>query len=239
MEFEEHLRELGFSQNESRVYLALLELGCCNVGKIAVKSRVHRTNVYDSLEGLSRKGLVSSVLKGKIKFYEAVNPECLLTLVREKEAKVMELIPKLKERHTIKEEIARTYEGVQAFRTILNSWLEKKESIFTYGIPKDTVKSIGPFINHFHKRRIKKKIIMKHIYNENAKERITYLNKLPYTEAKFLPEDFDTDSNTALCGDEIMIIHWKKNPFIIHLKQKELADTYRKYFEFLYKKARA
>ena len=79
---------------------------------------------------------------------------------------------------------------------------------------------------------------MYHIYNEDTKDRIKYLNKLSYTEAKYLPEDFSTHTNTAICGDEVMIIHWKKSPFIIHLKSKELADTYRKYFEILYKKAK-
>ena len=86
---EETLRETGFSQNEAKVYLALLELGSSNVGKIAAKSEVHRTNVYDALNGLSKKGLVSSITKGKITYFEVLDPEGLLNLVRDKEVKLM------------------------------------------------------------------------------------------------------------------------------------------------------
>ncbi len=236
---KETLEELGLSKNESRIYHTLIRLGSSNISKIVSESKVHRTNVYDALEGLRRKGLVSSVLKDKKKYFEALNPSGLINLIREKEYKLMKIIPILKKEQTVREEVARTYEGVRAFRTILTSWLDKKEAIYTYGIPRGVIYIMGvPFINQFHKKRIKKRIVMKHIYNENARERIKYLNKLPYTEARYLPSDFNTDACTILCGDEIMIVHWKKNPFIIHLKQKELADTYRKYFEFLYKKAR-
>ena len=109
---------------------------------------------------------------------------------------------------------------------------------FTYGIPRAAINSIGiPFITHHHKKRKAKKIWMLHIYNEDVTDRISYLNKLPYARAKYHPKEFSTDANTLVCGDEVMIIHWKKNPFIIHLKHEELAEVYKKYFKLLWKLA--
>jgi len=49
MTFESIIQELGFTYNEAKVYLALLELGLVTAGKIAEKSHVHRANVYDAL----------------------------------------------------------------------------------------------------------------------------------------------------------------------------------------------
>ena len=98
--FEETLKEIGFSQNESRVYLALLELGSSNVGKIAQKSGVHRTNVYDALKNLSKRGLVSSVLKGNIRFYEGIDPGNLINLLKEKESRLSLILPQLRLKHS-------------------------------------------------------------------------------------------------------------------------------------------
>jgi len=236
MEFEEHLRELGFSQNESRVYLALLELGCCNVGKIANKSRVHRTNVYDALEGLSRKGLVSSVLKENIKFYEAINPDNLVNLLREKENKLNQILPHLKLKHTQKRELVKSFEGIQAIKNIFNNFISYKSTIYTYGTPREAVKQLGiPFLSHFHKKRIAKKVWMMHIYNEDAKDRVDYLNKLPYTGAKYLPKEFNTSATTRVCGDEVVITHYTNPPLTIQINNKELAEIYRKYFWLLWK----
>ena len=52
------IKQAGLTENEAKVYLSLIELGKSNVGKIADKSRVHRTNVYDSLKSLKKKNLV-------------------------------------------------------------------------------------------------------------------------------------------------------------------------------------
>ena len=116
--FEECLRELGFSKNESRVYLALLEIGSSNVGRVAARSGVYRTNVYDALEGLVKKGLSSFVVKKGVKYFEAINPEALLEILRERESKLVKILPLLKEKHTIKEEVARTWRKAKATREI-------------------------------------------------------------------------------------------------------------------------
>jgi sugar-specific transcriptional regulator TrmB len=70
-EKEKILEELGLSKNETKVYLALLELGLSSLKDITSKSGVHRTNVYDSLKRLVKKGLVSHVTKDNKTAYEA------------------------------------------------------------------------------------------------------------------------------------------------------------------------
>ena len=50
--YEEILREVGLSLNESKIYETLLQLGEASVQTISLKSKVHRRNVYDSLNKL-------------------------------------------------------------------------------------------------------------------------------------------------------------------------------------------
>lgn len=234
----EQLREVGFSKNESKVYLALLELGSSNVGKIAGKSGVHRTNVYDALEGLKKKGLASYILKENIKFYESVSPENLVNFLKEKENKLNLIIPLLKLRHSTKKETVRSYEGIQAVRNIFNNFLNYKSPLFTYGTPREAVRQLGiPFLTQFHKKRAAKKMWMLHIYNEDARDRVKHLNKLAYTGAKYLPKEYNTSATTRVCGEEVVITHYTKPPITIQISSKELAEVYKKYFKLLWKLA--
>ena len=85
---EKVLEEIGLSKNEAKVYLSLVYLGCTTAGKIAKHSKVPRPNVYDALERLQEKGLVSYVMKDDKKHFEASDPNALMNILKEKESKL-------------------------------------------------------------------------------------------------------------------------------------------------------
>jgi HTH-type transcriptional regulator, sugar sensing transcriptional regulator len=237
METQENvLIELGLSNNEAKVYITLLELGCTTVTNISRKSKIHRTNVYDSLERLHEKGIVAYLIKENAKYFQATDPDFLMNLLKEKEHRLLSIIPQLKVLDQFSEEKgdACIYKGTKAFKNILYSYLKYSDSIMTFGIPKNAVELIGPWVNIFHKERISRKIDMRHIYNENAKERIKYLNSLPYTHGRYLPGKFNSPVSTNICGDEISLVLWSKNPLIISIKNKEISDSYKRYFNLLW-----
>jgi sugar-specific transcriptional regulator TrmB len=92
---ENVLQQLGLTRNESRVYLALLKLGSATAVEITKLSHVHRVNVYDTLERLREKGLISTIFQGKKRIYEAANPRQLLKLVNEKQELIQQILPQL------------------------------------------------------------------------------------------------------------------------------------------------
>ncbi|MGN6622795.1 MAG: helix-turn-helix domain-containing protein [Candidatus Nitrosocosmicus sp.] len=65
------LVELGLTNGEAKVYFSLLKLGSSKVGSIVKDCRVSYSKVYDVLERLILKGLVSYVLIGNIKHFNA------------------------------------------------------------------------------------------------------------------------------------------------------------------------
>jgi len=238
MNKEEVLQELGFSKNEAIVYLALLSLGSSTAGKVAEQCKLHRTNVYDALERLSEKGIVSHMIKDNTKIFEATDPNHLKQLLDEKKMHLEAVLPQLLlDKQIAAKTSAHVYEGTKALRAVLFDMLRHNETICTYGIPKIVPEITKPFIDQFHMQRIKKKIIMKHLYNENAKERIAHLNTLQYTEAKYLPEKFNTPVTTLVCGNETIIVNWDKPITFILIENKALADAYKNYFEILYSNA--
>ena len=56
---KEKLQELGLSEKEARVYLALFELGPSVVSGLAKKAGINRSTTYVILETLAKRGLVS------------------------------------------------------------------------------------------------------------------------------------------------------------------------------------
>jgi len=238
MNREEVLQELGFSKNEAIVYLALLNLGPSTAGKVAERCKLHRTNVYDALERLSEKGIVSHMIKENTKIFEATDPNHLKQLLDEKKMHLEAVLPQLLlDKQIAAKTSAHVYEGLKAFRAVFFNMLNYKETIVAYGIPKIVPDIVKPFIEQFHAQRIKKGIVMKHLYNENAKERIASLNSLSKTEARFLPEKFNSPVTTIVCGDETLIINWEKPITFIQIENRALADAYKKYFEILYSNA--
>ena len=79
---------------------------------------------------------------------------------------------------------------------------------------------------------------MKHIYNASAIDRVKFLNKMKYTEARILPKEYDTDANTIISDDKIVIFIWDKEITVIEMQDTEIAKTYKNYFEILWKKAK-
>ena len=234
------IKQAGLTENESKVYLALLELGRSNVGKIAEKSRVHRTNVYDSLNGLEKKGLVKSDEDGKKKYFEASNPENLMSMIKKKQERLKSIIPELKLSMQLapKKSQVHVYEGLEAFKSMLDHFLDVGKERLVLGAPNNAYVRILDFLKIYHERRIRLKIPMKQIYNFTAVDRAKYLNTMPFTEAKCLSEEYDSPVSTTVCGDEVVITYWGEMPIFIHIINKEVADVYRGYFKLLWDKAK-
>ena len=55
------LKQIGLTENEIQVYLTLLKIGSSGVSTIAEHSGLYRPYVYDTLERLQEKGLVSFI----------------------------------------------------------------------------------------------------------------------------------------------------------------------------------
>lgn len=236
---EQTLLELGFSQNEVKVYLALLEKGLSTTTEIAKKTKLFRTNIYDALDRLMKKGLVSYIVKESKKYFDVSDPKNLLILLKEKELNLQKVMPEFelaKQLSKAKSE-AYVFEGVKAFQTILDGFLKYNEPVLVYGIPRNAPELMKTFMPHFHKKRLEKKIAMKHIYNHNAQERIKFLNKIPLTEAKYLPSQYDSKVSTNVCGDEVVLALWTDPVFVIQIVNRQIANSYKNYFHLLWQDA--
>ncbi|MCX6803798.1 MAG: hypothetical protein NTY48_04490, partial [Candidatus Diapherotrites archaeon] len=69
------LKEIGLTDGEVKVYLALLKLGSTKTGKLAISAGVSSSKVYKILARLEKKGLASHGIKDGVAFFSAQQPK--------------------------------------------------------------------------------------------------------------------------------------------------------------------
>lgn len=89
------LEKLGLNSRESRVYLALLQLGEATMQQIAAKSGVKRTTVYGIIKSLKEQGLLRIVIGQKKILYSAQNPKKIEEGLKEKQNVLEKIMPQL------------------------------------------------------------------------------------------------------------------------------------------------
>ncbi|MCF7798431.1 helix-turn-helix domain-containing protein [Candidatus Woesearchaeota archaeon] len=237
---EDILVDIGLSRSEAKIYLALLHDGVSTVTKVADTTKLHRANIYDALKKLVARGLATYMQKEKVSYYEAVEPSALMNILKAKENQLTAILPQLELSRRLVEDTSESYvaEGLQGLFNAMRGFLKYNDDIRVYGIPNTVPELVRTKIPHFHKDRIQQGVKMLHIYNHDATDRIKFLNKMKLTQARFLPESFDSQVSTWVCGDEIMITLWEKPLVCIVVKNKQVAQSYKKYFALLWEAAK-
>jgi sugar-specific transcriptional regulator TrmB len=101
---QEELERAGLDPKEAQMYLAVLELGQPTVAQAAQVAQVSRTNAYDVVRRLARRGLVTVTEVGPTGepagrgrgVLRAADPEQFLAEWRERGDVLRELVPRLK-----------------------------------------------------------------------------------------------------------------------------------------------
>lgn len=236
------LQKFGLGQSEAKVYLSLTELGVSLAGDITKKANINRSNCYDALQRLIEKGLVSYVIKSNKKYFQAETPKKFLELIQEeknqleeKEKEIKEILPQLIEKIKIsaEEPEATIYKGKKGIKSIFEDILKYKEYL-VFGSSGKFKEILDPFFSQFQKRVRENKIKCKLIVSETVRG----TDILTHAETRYLPEDYITLISTIVYGDKVAIISWTDNPVGFLIKDKKCADSYRIYFNFMWKIAK-
>jgi len=239
---------LGLTKGEIKVYLALNKLGDSTVGPIGKESKVSKSKIYDILDKLIEKGLVGYITKEGTKHFMVNDPNVILEYIEKKEKDlgktkdkiISEILPNLmmQKESLSKKRVAELYEGFQGIKVIreeLMMTFKQGDTLLVLGAPKiANVKWEGWFLD-FHKRRIKRKIKMKIIYNANAHEYGKIRKKMKLTEVKYLPNQLISPNWIDIFPEAVFFVIVLKNPIAFVVRDKELANSFRSYFDIMWK----
>lgn len=228
------IQKIGLNLNEAKIYLALLRLGSAQAGEISKESQINRTTIYDSLERLIEKGLVSFVISANKKIFKPVSPKKLLDQVLEKEIAIKEILPELEQIfHESKEkEETDIYKGKKGIKSILDDILHYKKYV-AFGSSGKFLEIMQHDFILFQKRKKELKIDSRIILSESSRK--TEQVKVAYANFKYIPDEFSAPITTFVYGNKTAIIVWSENPTATLILSKEVSESYKNYFELLWK----
>jgi len=229
------LKEAGLTENEAKVYIALLDNGPSLAGIISRKTGLHRRTVYDTTDMLTKKGLVGYILKNNRRQFEATNPERILEMIDERKNAVSGILPELlgKFNQTSKDKNETNfYKGREGLKSVFEDQLNYRDILILGASPK-AYEVLQFYFHWYDKKRKTKKINAKIIATDKN------IRDVPLAEIRYLPEKYANPVAVNIYGDKVAIILWAKEPFAIVIKEGEIADSYRKYFELMWRIAKA
>lgn len=237
------LEEIGLTDSEIKVYLALLKLGSSKKGPIVKEAGITSSKVYEVVDKLIEKGLASYVIKDKVKYFNAAPPSRIKDYLKEKESKIknqeeefskflpqLELIQKSAEKK-IDAEIYRGWKGMQTIYNDLLESLETGEEYFIFGASKGIdEKKVKSFFTRFNTNRFNKGLIANIIFNENVRGNIKDVEK----KSKIRYLKHTTPSEILIYKNKTAIVLLEKEPLIILIRGESIADSFKTYFNVMW-----
>lgn len=243
------LKDLGLTDGEIRVYLAMLELGSSTAGNIIEKSKISPSKIYNVLDRLIAKGLVSYIIEGKTKHFKAAPPKNILNYIERRENELIQHKNEFKKIISILESKqklnpnnfnAQVFEGVSGLITVFDMSvheLKKGATAYAFGYPAYASELFDAYWREYYKKCDKKGIIRKVIYDYDAwflKKRTG--RKLSYY--RYMPKGIITPSWVLIFNDKVATVIVTQEQKVCFLVQnKEVAKSYVEYFNLLWKNA--
>jgi len=251
-DFEPLLKEIGLTDSEKKVYLALLKLGISTRNNIVKESGIAGSKVYEVLEKLQEKGLASNFIENKVKHFKPTNPNQLFNYLEkkkeniallEKQAKLaipglLSLYDSSKEDQEV--EILSGMKGLEIIFREQVDLLRSGEVCYVIGGTKGMdEEAVWSFFRKIHVLREQKKIKTHMLFNERQKENTEklYSNKnFPGTLTRYIEHTSPVAIN--IYADRTVIIIFGKKITSIHITSKEVARSFLEYFKMLWKIAK-
>lgn len=236
---KDSLIKLGFTEGESKAYVALCELGPSTVGPIVKRSSIAYANIYDVLRRLEEKGLATHIKKGKTKVFSAAPPTELKILLKQKrnelnkqEDIISAIIPEIKQLQGKHEpEQAEVFLGYSGLRAAYDKMIENEAEKNIISIYKQEEEFAQAAEELFYEVYNKYPYLKIRVISDEQFRNTTYAKKVKhpirYTD-KAIPSQID------ILGYKSLIISWQKPVMATLISAKPFADNFKKYFDSLW-----
>ena len=236
--------DVGFSEKEALVYLALLPVDSASVVELSESTGINRTTLYPILEDLIAKKIVVEITEGKKVRFQAEAPERIATFVQGQRAKFEEqeklladIIPQMRGfvRQTGEKPVVKYYDGREG---ILQSIAEYQqvgdkdtEEYLIY--PRDVVKNL------FSATEIKKSTSVRLSHQIHMNSIFTSSEDYPSNEFasrhRLDPDKYKIMCEIGIYADRVRIHTLSQNLSAIYIKSADVAETLKTLFKLAIK----
>ncbi|MEK6893396.1 MAG: helix-turn-helix domain-containing protein [Nanoarchaeota archaeon] len=241
------LESLGLTHNEALAYITLSRIGSSKTGRLLKESGLNTGKVYEILDSLKRKGLVSETIIDNVMHFAAAPPDRLIEYIKkkkdmlEKEEKVAKsLIPEIEKIRQAKLPISRivVYTGFDGFKTAVNEatkTLKPKEEVLAMGVRA----SKGEEFNRYWTQWAEQTLPKNHervIFSDKGAF-YDYKLKSKFSKIRFL--ESSTPNAIVIFGEHTLLIAQYDSPVrVIFINDELAAGTFISLFEQLWKVAK-
>jgi sugar-specific transcriptional regulator TrmB len=232
------LRSLGFSDKESKVYVASLKLGSAPIQKIAKLATVNRATTYVLVEGFMKKGLMSSYTQGKKRLFTPESPDKLSALIREdkavieaKENTINQILPSLSGLYDTTQggnkPQVKFYEGKLGLNSVREEMLKAKEKEIFGIFDLDALDGIftPEESANFHKKRLSKKVNVHTIYS-SSKGDILKDSKLEKVVYRYIDKSkYNSPIDISVFDDNVAITSFKDPVMSVIIQNEPIAEA--------------
>lgn len=242
------LKHIGLSEKEAQVYLSALELGPAPVQDISHKAKVNRATTYVMIEALSARGLMSTFVKGKKRYYSAESPDRLLSILNvqkqeleEKQSELEKALPMFMAMFNVeglKPQI-RYIEGPEGLKTMRESF-EKMQGEFIQIVCVDEVQSIDGLMQEHpkHAKTLNEKKASHRIIAVLDKKTHLDIPHIGVGEIRCVPaSEFPLHGEITVRGNHVYLFSYRSSILSIVVVSKEMADAVRALFNLAWKGA--
>jgi len=235
------LKNLGLNDKEAKVYLACIELGSTPVSSISKHAKINRVTTYDILEKLIQKGYINYLTKNKIKYFNAVKPETIYKITKQKTDDLKKSLPELKRLHgeTAHPRI-RYFEGLNGIKAIYEDTLTSKSEILNFANSEEIRTHWPEYDKEYVEKRAAKKIFLKGIAPlDEAGLKVHAEDKKYNRNIRLIPRNkYGFTNEINIYDNKVSIISFNEGLIGMLIESSEIADTQRTIFKMVWEFAR-
>lgn len=240
----EPLKNLGLSEKEVLVYLALLQLGRATPYQIAKKSGIKRPTAYVVAEDLVKRGLIVHVPGEEKKNYIAKSPETFIEEQEERLLAAKKILPELRsyQKGEAEKPSIMYFEGMEGLRQAYKykeKELHNKEITGFFASNEDATPEINEFFFQWNEYKEKNNTRVRGITVDTPllKSYGKFINKGMNTiEAKFLPESlYSAKISIEACDDKFVRIFIYESVETLIIESPKVTRAVKEIFELVWK----
>jgi len=243
-EIREVLGEIGLSEREITIYMAMIKVGENTASQISQVAKMNRITTYTLLKSLKEKGYCSIYQKNNIQYFKPIRPEQILGLLEEKKKRIKILLPEINKNLSPisdKPEIS-LFEGKKGLAAMFDLLLkdaENKREVLGYGNVSCAEKVFQQQSTFWRKTRLEKKIKMRAVSDSlgDIEHRSPAIWK-KITEVRTNKDFAKLGTYTIITENYVSHSTLKEGIFGILIKSKEIAAKEKLVFENFWKQAK-
>lgn len=229
------LKNIGLTEKESAIYLALLDFGEALPGVIGDRAGVKRTTAYFTLNELVKRGLATKIKIGGYYHYQPLHPHSLLEKQHRLFQDLESIIPKLiarQGRFNVQPEIT-LHHGREGVIKVMEDTLSTTGEIYGWAdIDEASTGYLNDYYPEYVRKKNERKIWVRAIFSDGPEGR-KFQERGPkeLREAYLIPgKAFPFANEINIYDDRIFIISHKDKLGII-IRNKNIAETQKSIFK--------